>query len=1154
MILRNGYIYDTKDVAIATIKSLAFLESPGMKAEGLQDGEPILARYWAYFERKTEGGVTTFTEEFPVSSTDMANYTFVRELEESGTDGYYKVIRVLFGITTAYILPGSSDITRQLEIFDNKDSIDERFTKLEQEIEDVAIDLTQTDATGTDATLLSTLTLDADGRTLHKTIAKIIGSNSVNVTTTVDTTANPDEKNITISLTLDDAGGLVDGTDGLYVNADNVTVGVDGNNQVYVKHGTTLIQTSTDGLDVNFDNSTIIQDSNNSNKLTVNFDDSTIKQGTNNALTVNFDDSTIKQGTGGALEVNIDGETIRQDATSEELYVKYDESTMTYDSTNGIGAKYDNVTIGVDTNGLKVKTDGTTIQVDNTNGLYVPIDNDSIVYVGGSTDHIEVKYDHATILMGTNGLEVDYDNKSIKYDSVDGLYVDLKQNGGISLSGTDGLYINPSDFISTTNGLQVIPSGTDAGKIGVKVDGETIDFNANGELIVKDALITDNFFDGQGIILEKDAAANTVKIIADVYNGNNSSSVNTVDILRFVNGAESGTDNQVIAAKLGLTKITDGLETNVREAYQLVDANGNTFGEQIKIYKDSSLVKTAMGYTSDDLVAAWDTGSTPYYTCQGTTAHPTDPTDPSDTVPVYDDAACTHSVGVGTITDENGTLILTMNSTEYTPSESDFTTKEGTGTADDALIFIYRLSDGTYSLVAIDLETYLSENEFDPHSFDTTSTPHHIYMKFKSDGGLETGTGDDNDGLRIKLASGAGLLTTANGLALNVATTDVLGGIRLFGGAETTGTDNYRVQLDSNNKAYVNLSDFEYHHGLTVTAVTDGGTDTTVLNAWNPSADGSIAITSDDFINLTPSTGSILIGINTSTDIANTTSTDALISVPTTQAVIDYFDAGSVISGYYLNPEYNTSTENPSVMDPTILANVVENGDTYSEGINKIDNKLAAVFNGLLEYEALNASALEAVRIGTGLEQNFIYVPYADSVIENATNLYEADVLLADRLYEVGTDLDNIHMQINTMGTEIADLQVTVNHMGTDIAKLQTDVAHMGTDIADLQTTVAHMGTDIADLQNKVDSMGTDIEYLMDNKLDEVIGDDGILVGPKTQTSTDVYKQTIKLDLAPYMYTETGVEIQGLASNLQFSSTDGNGRLIMTNVWDCGVY
>jgi hypothetical protein len=74
MFLRNGYPYDTKEIAIAEIKTSAFLANPGNKAEGLTDGEPILARYFAYFRRKTEGGVTTFTEEFPTSSTDISPF------------------------------------------------------------------------------------------------------------------------------------------------------------------------------------------------------------------------------------------------------------------------------------------------------------------------------------------------------------------------------------------------------------------------------------------------------------------------------------------------------------------------------------------------------------------------------------------------------------------------------------------------------------------------------------------------------------------------------------------------------------------------------------------------------------------------------------------------------------------------------------------------------------------------------------------------------------------------------------------------------------------------------------------------------------------------------------------------------------------------
>lgn len=1139
MILRNGIPYNSKEEAIATIKTSAFLAAPGGKAEGLADGEPILARYWAYFNRHTSGTEVYFTEEFPTSTEGAANYTFVRELDETTTDGLYRVIRLVFGVTTLYY-DSSSQPIRQLEIFDNKDSIDERFAEIEAQIEGVTIDLTQTDATGTDATLLTSLTLADDGLTLHKAIAKIIGSNSVNVITTVNGTANPDEKNITLSLNLKNNGGLAEDSNGLYVkltgtdnalvtttdglkvNPDNVTIGVKSN-QLYVKHGTTI--NDTNGLDVNFDNTTIVQDS--SNQLSVHY----------NTESMTYDDG---------LGVKVNGTTIKIDSNSG-LYVPIDDNSIVYNSgSDYIEVNYDKATIVMGTNGLKVDYDLSTM-TDSANGLGVKVDKQTIVI--DSTNGLKVPIDGATIRLDNSQIKVNYDNKSIKYSGTDGLYVNAKANGGITID-SNGLSIG----VSNIHGLEIPTTGTDANKIRVKVDGETIDFNSNGELIVKDALITDNFFDGQGIILEKDAAANTVKIIADVYNGNgtigtSTDGVATRDILRFVNGAQSGTDNQVIGVKFGLKKLTTGLETNVREAYQLVDATGVGFGEQIKIYKDSSLIKTGMGHTPDDLVAAWESGSTMYYTCQGTTV------EAGENINVYSDATCQTLAGTGTITNDGGNLVLVYSNQAYTPSENNFTTKEGTGTQNDALVFIYRLADGSYSLVTIDLESYLAENEFDDHVFEVTSA-HEIFIKTKDSGGIEIGSGDDYDGLRIKLADGAGLSTTSNGLALDAATTTTLGGIKLFGSSDNTGTDNYRVQLDGNDRAYVNLSNFVYHHGLTIT-----GDGTTILDAWNPSADGSITITSDDFISLTSAAGSMAIGINTSTDIANTTSTDALITLPTTQAVINYIDTASVI-GQYTNPVYNTNIENPSVMDPTILNNVVygENSstdaDTLTVAINKIDNKLASVFNALLDYEALNASAVESIRVNAGLGESYIYNPYANSVIEDATSLWEADKLLADRFLAVGTDIYNMHVEIANMGTDITNLQNAVDSMGTDISRMGTDITDLQNAVDSMGTDISRMGTDIADLQTAVDGMGTDIDYLMDNKLDELIGDNGIIVSAKVQTSTDVYKQTIKLDLAANMYTESGLEIDGLPSNLQFygSSTDGNKKLVMTNVWDCGVY
>lgn len=103
------------------------------------------------------------------------------------------------------------------------------------------------------------------------------------------------------------------------------------------------------------------------------------------------------------------------------------------------------------------------------------------------------------------------------------------------------------------------------------------------------------------------------------------------------------------AARKGIhiVQVTTGLESNVKEAYDLVDKDGHLIenSERIKIYKDSSLFKVYLGHVDDTL---------------------------------EDD------------------------------SRPDFIP----GTGDTALCFIYQLADGKYSLVAINVESFLEESEF----------------------------------------------------------------------------------------------------------------------------------------------------------------------------------------------------------------------------------------------------------------------------------------------------------------------------------------------------------------------------------------------------------------------------------------------------------
>ena len=71
-------------------------------------------------------------------------------------------------------------------------------------------------------------------------------------------------------------------------------------------------------------------------------------------------------------------------------------------------------------------------------------------------------------------------------------------------------------------------------------------------------------------------------------------------ITEFINNTENALSG------LQIELITTGLDSNVREAYELVDADGRKHGARINIYKDSSLYRVYLGHTDDRLTSPSD--------------------------------------------------------------------------------------------------------------------------------------------------------------------------------------------------------------------------------------------------------------------------------------------------------------------------------------------------------------------------------------------------------------------------------------------------------------------------------------------------------------------------------------------------------------------
>ena len=135
--------------------------------------------------------------------------------------------------------------------------------------------------------------------------------------------------------------------------------------------------------------------------------------------------------------------------------------------------------------------------------------------------------------------------------------------------------------------------------------------------------------------------------------------------------SSANTSNTVIS------KYFSSVKENIKEVYLLYGTGSNSSASEcdtssftnvygaVPVYKDSSLAKCYLGTTSD--------------TCSSTSLSLTRYTN---------------------ISSEDGT------------SDSDGNELTYSSTAKDALCFVYLLADGTYSLVAVDVEDFLREHEF----------------------------------------------------------------------------------------------------------------------------------------------------------------------------------------------------------------------------------------------------------------------------------------------------------------------------------------------------------------------------------------------------------------------------------------------------------
>ena len=128
--------------------------------------------------------------------------------------------------------------------------------------------------------------------------------------------------------------------------------------------------------------------------------------------------------------------------------------------------------------------------------------------------------------------------------------------------------------VSETNGAIAVSRGE------ISSSAQTIVLNDNAD----GGIDFDVNIDGQSIVKDANGVLSVASTALTQYVGDD----DTIQISAAVEGVKT------VSSPLTIQKVTTGLDADVREAYRLVGHSGNTIGELVKIYKDSSLLSVAL--------------------------------------------------------------------------------------------------------------------------------------------------------------------------------------------------------------------------------------------------------------------------------------------------------------------------------------------------------------------------------------------------------------------------------------------------------------------------------------------------------------------------------------------------------------------------------
>lgn len=205
----------------------------------------------------------------------------------------------------------------------------------------------------------------------------------------------------------------------------------------------------------------------------------------------------------------------------------------------------------------------------------------------------------------------------------------------------------------SANGQPIVKVSQTNGKIAAEVGNI-----AAAHVTVADAddVITATDVEGALTEIAKNVAANQVtNADGSITVTTPTGSTTTTDIKVHIKSGEGVIKLDAtngIYTDLNLLKIENGLPTNIKERYQLLNSNNIQIGQNIDIYKDSALVKFYLGHVDDVLTNA----------------------------------------------DKEG------------ESDNDTITN---GAGDTALVYVMQLANGKYKLTAVNVQTFLEESEFE---------------------------------------------------------------------------------------------------------------------------------------------------------------------------------------------------------------------------------------------------------------------------------------------------------------------------------------------------------------------------------------------------------------------------------------------------------